>query len=66
MSFCHQTSHLADLLAGDVSTLGAGLLLRQPRLSLVPYHKLLTRVDDVYDGARSNLLEVFDVGSKES
>ena len=58
-------SHLTDLLAGDVSTLGAGLLIRQSRLSLVPHHELLPRVDNVYDGARSNLLKVFDVGSKE-
>ena len=65
MSLCHQVSHLADLLAGDVTTLGAGLLLRQSRLGLVPYHELLPRVDNVYDGARSNLLKVFDVGSKE-
>ena len=62
----HLAPHLTDLLTGDVATLGAGLLVRQPRLGLVPHHELLPRVDDVDDGARPDLLEVLDVCSEET
>jgi len=58
-----QDAGLTYLLTGDVATLGAGLLVRQPRLGLVPHHELLPRVDDVDDGARPDLLEVLDVCS---
>ena len=58
--------NLTYLLTGDVATLSAGLLGRQPRLGLVPHHELLPRVDDVDDGARPDLLEVLDVCSEET